>query len=93
MRVGEVLALSPGDVTLEPGREGLLVRDPKNRHERLVILGPDATPKTLRGLKAWLRLNGSPSHHPPVCVQPGNPPFLQRGAVSVDLTLPQNQAG
>ncbi len=64
MRVGEVLALSPGDVTLEPGREGLLVRDPKNRHECLVILGPDATPKTLRGLKAWLRLNGSPSHHP-----------------------------
>lgn len=67
MRVGEVLALTPGDVTLAAGREGLLVRDPKNRYERLVILGPDATPKTLRGLKAWLRLiekKGSSSHNP-----------------------------
>jgi integrase/recombinase XerD len=67
MRVGEVLALSPGDVNLDPGREGLLVRDPKNRHERLVILGPDATPKTLRGLRTRLRLNerkGVPSHNP-----------------------------
>ncbi len=65
MRVGEVLALSLGDVTLDPGREGLHVRDPKNRHERLAILGPDATPKTLRGLRAWVReMKGRPNHAP-----------------------------
>ncbi len=65
MRVGEVLALSLGDVTLDPGREGLQVRDPKNRHERLAILGVNATPRTLRGLRVWLReMKGWPSHAP-----------------------------
>ncbi len=34
MRVGEVLALNVGDVSLAPGNEGLHVRDPKNRVER-----------------------------------------------------------
>ncbi len=70
MRVGEVLALSLSDVILDPGREGLLVRDPKNRHERLVILGPDATPRTIRGLRAWRHLNEGkvlPSHTPCFC--------------------------
>jgi acetylornithine deacetylase/succinyl-diaminopimelate desuccinylase-like protein len=39
MRVGEVLALNLGDVLLEPGREGLRVREPKNGSERIAPLG------------------------------------------------------
>lgn len=55
MRVGEVLALRVGDVVLETGREGLRVREPKNRRERTVVLGATATPRTLRGLRAHLK--------------------------------------
>lgn len=51
MRVGEVLALRRGDVTLDPGREALRVREPKNGTERVVVLGPTATPRTLRALR------------------------------------------
>jgi integrase/recombinase XerD len=65
MRVGEVLALSIEDVCLDRGREGLRIREAKNGRERLCILGADATPKTLRGLRAWLRdLKGQPSFTP-----------------------------
>ena len=46
MRVGEVLALNVGDVNLAPGQEGLHVRDPKNRVERVVILGPNSTERS-----------------------------------------------
>lgn len=64
MRVGEVLALNVGDVTLEPGREGLHIREAKNRVERIVILGPSATPQSLRGLRTHLKAIGSsqPAH-------------------------------
>jgi integrase/recombinase XerD len=55
MRVGEVLGLNLGDVTLEAGREGLRVREAKNKSERIVTLGPNSTPKSLRGLRAHLR--------------------------------------
>lgn len=55
MRVGEVLDLRVGDVLLETGREGLRVREPKNRTERIVVLGATATPKTIRGLRAHLK--------------------------------------
>jgi integrase/recombinase XerD len=58
MRVGEVLELRWGDVTLEAGREALRVREPKNGLERTVILGPTATPHTLRGLRATRRALG-----------------------------------
>jgi len=65
MRIGEVLALNIGDVVLDPGRESLRVREPKNGSERVTILGPDATPKSLRGLRAWVRsLKGQPAHAP-----------------------------
>ncbi len=65
MRIGEVLSLSIEDVCLDSGREGLRIREPKNARERLTILGPDATPKTLRGLRSWLRgLRGQPSFTP-----------------------------
>jgi integrase/recombinase XerD len=65
MRAGEVLALNLDDVVLEPGREALHVRDPKNRSERVVVLGPTATPKSLRGLRAQLReRKGEPAHAP-----------------------------
>ncbi|GAC1547756.1 MAG: tyrosine-type recombinase/integrase [Herpetosiphon sp.] len=65
MRVGEVLALSLKDVDLDPGREGLRVREAKNAHERLVILGADATKKSLRGLRSLLRtLRGQPGYVP-----------------------------
>jgi len=65
MRAGEVLALTLGDVTLAPGREALHMRDPKNRCERMVVLGPSATPKSLRSLRAHLReRKGEPDHAP-----------------------------
>jgi integrase/recombinase XerD len=52
MRVGEVLDLRWGDITLDSGRESLRVREPKNGLERAVVLGPTATPRTLRGLRS-----------------------------------------
>src|SRR5262249_13902750 len=55
MRAGEVLALRSRDVTLDAGREALRVREPKNGIERAVVLGPTATPRTLRGLRAHCR--------------------------------------
>lgn len=48
MRVGEALELGCGDVTLDRGREALRVRQAKNGVERAVVLGPTATPHTLR---------------------------------------------
>lgn len=63
MRVGEVLALRVGDVLLETGREGLRVREPKNRTERIVVLGATATPKTVRGLRAHLKQMQKPQQH------------------------------
>jgi integrase/recombinase XerD len=41
------------------------VRDPKNGTERIVVLGPTATPKALRMLRAHLKtLRGQPPHVP-----------------------------
>lgn len=72
MRVSEVLALDKDDVTLAPGREGLRLQDPKNGHERVVILGPDATPQSLRGLRSWLRkMDECPSFAPLFCSNRG----------------------
>ena len=56
MRAGEVLALRRGDVTLAVGREALRVREGKNGGERVVILGPTATLRTLRGLRAHTKV-------------------------------------
>src|SRR6266508_2367776 len=65
MRAGEALTLTIGDVTIAPGREGIRVRDPKNGTERIVVLGPTATPKALRMLRAHLKtLRGQPPHAP-----------------------------
>lgn len=65
MRAGEVLALNLGDVVLDAGREALHVRDAKNRSERMVVLGPGATPKSLRALRAHLReRKNEPTHAP-----------------------------
>lgn len=65
MRAGEVLALNLGDIALDAGREALHVRDPKNRTERMVVLGPTATPQSLRGLRAQARARrGEPDHAP-----------------------------
>jgi len=58
MRVGEVLDLRWGDVTLDSGREALRVREAKNGVERAVVLGPTATPCTLRALRAARRAQG-----------------------------------
>lgn len=55
MRIGEVLNLRHSDVRLQMGRESLRVREPKNGAERIVILGPTATPKALRGLRSHLK--------------------------------------
>lgn len=68
MRVGEVLALNAGDVTLAPGHEGLHVRDPKNRVERVVILGPNSTERSMRLLRRHLKALGDvPGTQPLVC--------------------------
>ena len=67
MRAGEVLALRWGDVTLDPGREALRVREPKNHAERVVVLGPAATPRTLRGLRAWRNAHRGAQAHEPLC--------------------------
>ncbi len=61
MRAGEVLDLRWGDVTLDPGREALRIREAKNGTERTVILGPTATPRSVRGLRAARRARGRPS--------------------------------
>lgn len=65
MRVGEVLGLNLGDVTLEPGREGLRIREAKNKSERVATLGPNSTPKSLRGLRSHCqKLSGLPPTTP-----------------------------
>jgi integrase/recombinase XerD len=58
MRADEVLSLNMDDVTLDAGREGLHVREAKNGVDRTVVLTPDMMPKSLRGLRAWLRQLG-----------------------------------
>jgi integrase/recombinase XerD len=64
MRVGEVLELRWADVMLDAGREALRVREAKNGVERMVILGPTATPRALRGLRAVRRAHGrAPADH------------------------------
>jgi site-specific recombinase XerD len=46
----QAIGLGRGDVVLEAGRETLRVREPKNGSERMVVLGPTATLRVLRGL-------------------------------------------
>jgi len=58
MRAGEVLDLRWGDVMLDQGREALRIREAKNGAERTVILGPTATPRSVRGLRAVRRARG-----------------------------------
>lgn len=55
VRTDEVLNLNVGDVILEPGREVLLVRDSKSGSKRMVVLTPDVMPRSLRGLRSWVR--------------------------------------
>ncbi len=55
VRTDEVLNLNLGDVILEPGREVLLVQDSKSGTKRMVVLTPDAMPRSLRGLRGWVR--------------------------------------
>jgi integrase/recombinase XerD len=66
MRVGEVLALTVGDVLLDPGREGLHVREPKNQTERVVVLTAASAPRTLRGLRSWLKTLQHAGPHAPL---------------------------
>lgn len=55
VRTDEVLNLNVGDVILESGREVLLVQDSKSGTKRMVVLTPDAMPRSLRGLRSWVR--------------------------------------
>jgi integrase/recombinase XerD len=66
MRISEVLGLDVGDVTLEPGREGLHIREAKNRVERIAVLGPGATPQSMRGLRTHLKAIGAQPPHAPL---------------------------
>jgi integrase len=58
MRAGEVLDLRWGDVILDAWREALRVREAKNGLKRTVVLGPTATPRTVRGSGAARRALG-----------------------------------
>ncbi len=65
MRPGQALALNIGDVKLDAGREGLRVSGKKNGGERIVVLDPEATPRSIRGLQAHLKqLKRQPLHAP-----------------------------
>lgn len=55
MRVSEVLQLRLADILLDPSRESIRVHESKTGTERSVILGPTATPRTLRGLRSYLK--------------------------------------
>jgi integrase/recombinase XerD len=55
VRTDEVLNLNVGDVILDPGREVLLVHDSKSGSKRMVVLTSDAMPRSLRGLRSWIR--------------------------------------
>jgi len=55
MRADEVLGINVGDVILDRGREGILICEAKNNHQRMVILTPDVMPKTVSGLRTWMR--------------------------------------
>ncbi|MEF3274282.1 MAG: tyrosine-type recombinase/integrase [Chloroflexus sp.] len=55
IRTDEVLNLNLSDVILDPGREMLLVRDSKSGNKRMITLTPDAMPRSLRGLRSWVR--------------------------------------
>ncbi len=55
IRTDEVLNLNVGDVILEPCREVLLLQDTKSGSKRMVVLSPDAMPRSLRGLRSWIR--------------------------------------
>jgi integrase/recombinase XerD len=66
MRANEVLGLAVGDVVLDAGNEGLLIRSAKNRTERVQVLGPNATPNTLRRLRKHLRDLKKVADHSPL---------------------------
>ncbi|WP_238613416.1 tyrosine-type recombinase/integrase [Candidatus Oscillochloris fontis] len=67
VRTDEVLNLNVGDVILEAGREVLLVQDTKSGNKRMVALTPDAMPRSLRGLRSWMRdLGPSPASDAPL---------------------------
>lgn len=55
LRADEVLRLNVGDVSLEPSREGLLLREAKNNRERMVVLNADLMKRSLRLLRSTLR--------------------------------------
>jgi hypothetical protein len=42
MRADEVLRLNVGDVILDPGHEGLRVREAKNNQDRMAVLDSDS---------------------------------------------------
>lgn len=67
MRVGEVLALNLGHITLSPDCEVLHVRDLENRTERIVVLDPTATPESLHGLRVLLRERTGEPAYAPLC--------------------------
>ncbi len=74
VRTDEVLNLNVGDVVLEPGREVLLVQDSKSGSKRMVALTSDAMPRSLRGLRSWIRELGRDAapEDPLFCSSRGN---------------------
>jgi integrase/recombinase XerD len=63
LRANEVLPLNLEDVDLSAGREGLLIRGPKNRVERIQVLASRDLPRSIRGLRVWLRELGPRAPH------------------------------
>lgn len=58
MRAGEAVGLNVGDVVLDVGREGLRVIGTKGNVDRVVVITPDAMPRTLRALRRWQKTAG-----------------------------------
>jgi integrase/recombinase XerD len=66
-RADEILSLNVGDVSLQAGREVLRLNDTKNNEDQVVVLTTDVMPRTIRGLRSWLRELGD--------VRPSEPLF------------------
>ena len=54
-RVGEIIKLDVRDVALTAERESLTFRAPKNKHDLVLPLTSNEMPRSLRGLRTWLR--------------------------------------
>lgn len=77
IRASEALGLDVADVNLTPGAEVLRLRGTKANTDRVVVLHPDATPRTLTGIRRHLRELGAEA-------RPHRPLFLSNRKLRLD---------